>query len=230
MQNILRFIGKYHFFLLFLFFEVIAFYLIVNYNNKHKEIFLNSSNSFSSFFLEISGGIKGYFLLKQANEELSRQNTYLRMLLSDNEVIRTEKFIFLNELPDSCRFIYQSARVINNSVNKGSNYITINLGSSSNIKPGTGLISARGLVGIVTNVSKNYSVAISLLNTKFRVSAKLRNSEYFGSLTWDGKSYQHAILREIPAHASVQVGEAIVTSGYSAIFPETEDTTPFPLV
>jgi rod shape-determining protein MreC len=192
----------------------------VNYNHTQREIFINSSNRFSAFFLEISGNVKGYFSLKKANDELSRQNAYLSTLLPESSIKSKDITNSLNELNDSANYIYKPAKVINNSINKSNNYITINRGSSSNIKSGTGIISARGLVGIVYNVSKNYSVVISLLNTKFRVSAKLRNSEYFGSLSWDSKSYQHAILSEIPSHVFLQAGEAIVTSGYSAIFPE----------
>jgi rod shape-determining protein MreC len=199
--------------------EVFSFYLIVNYNHTQREIFLNSSNRFTSFFLEISGSVKGYFSLKKANDDLSRQNAYLRSLLPE-PALMSDDLMLINDLFDSVNYVYHPARVINNSVNKTNNYITINQGSASGIKIGTGVISARGIVGIVSNVSTHYSVVISLLNSKFKVSAKLRNSEYFGSLSWDYNSYQHALLSEIPSHVLLQKGDAIVTSGYSAIFPE----------
>ena len=219
MGNIFRFLEKYRFFLSFLLFEVFSFYLIINYNHAQREIFLNSSNIFSSFFLERAGNIKGYFSLKKANDELSRENAYLRTLLTEQNAfhkIDTTDYIYkLNE-----KYTYFPAKVINNSINKSNNYITLNRGELHELKPGMGVISPRGLVGIVLNVSPNYASVISLLNTKFRVSAKLRDSEYFGSLTWDGKSYKHVTLSEIPAHAPLQIGEAVVTSGYSAIFPE----------
>jgi len=219
MGNIFRFIEKYHFFLLFFVFEFFSFYLIVNYNQTQNEIFLNSSNRFSSFFLEISGGVKGYFSLKKTNDELSRENAYLRTMIPEQFTQNEENASYI-EFQDSIPYIYMSAKVINNSINKPNNYLTLNKGSLDNISLGNGVISARGVVGIVSHVSPHHSSVISLLNPKFRISAKLRNSDYFGSLIWDGKSYQHAILSEIPDHVLVQIGEAIVTSGYSAIFPE----------
>ena len=221
MGNVFRFIAKYKVFLVFILFEVLSFYLVVNYNQTPRETFFNSSNRFTSFFLEISGNIKGYFFLKKANDELSRENAYLKTMLPEKSVLEIDDFIgSLFDIPENHNYRYYPAKVINNSVNKNNNYITVNRGEAHNLKPGMGVISPRGLVGIVSNVSPRYAAVISLLNTKFRVSAKLRDSEYFGSLTWDGKSYRHVILSEIPAHASVQIGEAVVTSGYSAIFPE----------
>jgi len=220
MRTFLRVIEKYHFILIFLLLEVVSFYLIINYNQTQREIFLNSSNRFASFFLEISGNIKGYFFLRKANEDLLRENAYLRTLLPELTVSQKETAISKYEVQNNNLYNFQPARVINNSINKSNNYITLNKGSKHNVSPGSGVISARGLVGIVSNVSNNHAAVISLINTKFRVSAKLRDSDYFGSLSWDGKSYQHAVLSEIPSHAPVRVGEAVVTSGYSAIFPE----------
>ena len=220
MGNIFKFIEKYHFFLLFLLFEFFSFYLIINYNQTQKEIFLNSSNRFASIFLEISGGVKGYFSLKKTNDELSRENAYLRTMIPEQMIYLDEHANSNFGLQDSTPYVYIPAKVINNSINQPNNYLTLDKGSLHNINQGNGVISARGVVGIVSHISPHHSVVISLLNPKFRISAKLRNSDYFGSLVWDGKSFQHAILSEIPDHVLVQTGEAIVTSGYSAIFPE----------
>lgn len=220
MGNIFRFIEKYHFFLLFLVFEFFSFYLIVNYNQTQKEIFFNSSNRFASFFLEISGGVKNYFSLKKANDDLSRENAYLRAFVPEKIIRDMEEANSFSEIKDSINFLYQPAKIINNTINKPHNYITINKGATDNICVGNGVISARGIVGIVSHVSSHYSSVISILNTKCRISAKLRNTDYYGSLSWDGTSYQHAILSEIPSHVNIQIGEAVVTSGYSAIFPE----------
>ncbi|TCO10744.1 rod shape-determining protein MreC [Natronoflexus pectinivorans] len=219
MINFIRFIIRYHFFFLFLLFEVVCFYMLVSYNHHHRETFLNSSNKIAASILTVSGSFTEYFSLKRSNEELARENAYLRAMLPEN--LRETAAQPLNENErDSVNYIYYPAGVVHNSVNKLQNFITINRGARDGIEPEMGVISARGVVGVVRHVSKNYSTVLSLLNTQVRVSAKLRDSDFFGSIAWDGNSVAHAILSDIPAHASISIGEAVVTSGYSAIFPE----------
>ncbi len=220
MRNFIRFIIRYHFLFLFLLFETFCFYLLINYNHRHQETFINSSGKVVASFLEISGTFKDYVSLRRANEELSRENALLRTQIPENIPSISEPKLARQESDDLFIYQYRAGKVINNSVHRAHNFITINKGSKHGIAPEMGVISARGLVGIVRHVSPNYSTAISLLNNQFRVSAKLRDSNYFGVLEWDGKSYQHAILTEIPGHAPVSTGDAIVTSGYSTIFPE----------
>jgi rod shape-determining protein MreC len=218
MREIIRFITKHHLFFLFLLFETLSFYLLVNYNHHHNQTFINSSGKLTASILEVSGNFSEYFSLKKANEELSRENAYLRTQLPENNQINNQDRPTQNSYGGI--YNYTSARVVNNSVNKLNNYITINKGSNHGIVAEMGVISARGLVGIVRHVSPNYSTVLSLLNTHFKASAKLRDSNFFGSLEWSGSSFEHAILSEIPAHANMSVGDAVVTSGYSAIFPE----------
>lgn len=207
--------------MLFLAFETLALYLVVNYNQLQQQTFISTSNRITASFLEVSGSLRNYFALKRVNDELSRENAFLRSQIQNMaETAPSPSVVSSVDLLTPDRFHYRHAKVINNSVNKQFNYITINRGAMHGIKPETGVISARGLVGVVKNVSPHYSTVISLLNTRLKVSAKLRDSNYFGSLEWDGSSYRHAILIEIPAHAPVQVGDAVVTSGYSTIFPE----------
>lgn len=112
------------------------------------------------------------------------------------------------------------AEVINNSVTKTNNYITLDKGSEDGITEEMGVINQDGIVGIVNQVSKHYSVVISLLNNKLRISCKVKGDDAIGSLTWRGESPDYATLEELPRHATFQVGDTIVTSGYSAIFPE----------
>ena len=111
------------------------------------------------------------------------------------------------------------AQVINNNISHYENYITLNKGERDGIKPLMGIIGHNGIVGIVTTVGPKYSVAISLLNTKLRLSAKIKESEYFGSLVWKGNDSRYAVLEELPLHVHFEIGDTIVTSGYSAAFP-----------
>lgn len=118
------------------------------------------------------------------------------------------------------RYRFIPAEVINNSVNRQNNYITLNKGRKDGIRPEMGIVGPAGIVGIITNVSDNYSTGPTVLNKRWRVSAKIKNSNYFGSLTWDGLNYRIAQLNEIPFHVELAVGDTIITSGYSSVFPE----------
>lgn len=220
MRNFIRFIIRNHFLLLFLLFEIVSFYFIFNYNEYHRNIYLSSSNKVSGFLYERFSSVIQYFELKKTNEELARKNAELRNSL-DQQTFYTGRSIDLKVDTVAGRFYrYRSARVINNSVNKHFNYLTLNKGMKDGIARDMGVISSRGLVGVVLNTSDNYATAISLLNTRLKISARLRKTGFFGSLSWGGSSYRHATLSGIPAHASPSVGDAVVTSGYSSIFPE----------
>jgi rod shape-determining protein MreC len=117
-------------------------------------------------------------------------------------------------------FNFIPARIINNSVNRQQNYITLNKGSKHGIKTDQGIISGSGIVGVVTSVSDSYSMGLSVLNPRWSISAKLKNSGFYGSLVWDGKDYRIVKLNEIPFHIDLAIGDTVVTSGYSSIFPD----------
>jgi rod shape-determining protein MreC len=117
-------------------------------------------------------------------------------------------------------YVYSSAKVINNSTNKRQNYITLDKGGINGIKPEMGVISSKGVVGIVKNVSGNFSSVMSVLHEKNKLSAKIKKSGYFGSLVWGNNSYRIADLKDIPNHVKLAIGDTIVTSGFSSIFPE----------
>jgi len=220
MRSLLRFLAKYHAVFLFVFLEVLSITMIVKYNNYQRVKFLNSSNQLTGSIYDGYWGIAQYFSLKQLNDELAEENAKLR-----SELMREELSKIGNDAPqqDSLyqqNFFFLTAKVINNSVNRVHNYILLNKGSRHGIKPDMGVVSSDGVVGVVTNVSKNYCTVISLLNNRLKISAKIKRNNYFGSLTWNGDDYRKAELDEIPFHVDVAKGDTIVTSGYSAIFPE----------
>ena len=138
MKEIFRFIEKYNFILLFLIFEAISFSLIVNYNQTQEATFIASSNRFAASFLKISGNIREYFSLKQTNNELSRENAYLRTQIPASSVRSSEMVISVNDVLDPGAYLYHPAKVINNSINKPNNYITLNRGSNHGITPESG--------------------------------------------------------------------------------------------
>lgn len=220
MRNLLRFIIRYHFFFLFLLLETVSVILIVQKNNYQRAQFINFSKSLQGSYYETFGGIREYLSIRQTNRDLYMENTLLRNRV--DRLVRNRETNYnggYDSIPQR-QFSYIPARVINNSVNKQFNFITLNKGSHHGIEPEMAVIAPNGVVGVVYATSGNYSMVIPMINRNFRLSAKILKNGYFGSLSWTGSGYQAAILEEIPFHVEIQTGDTIVTSGYSAIFPE----------
>jgi len=199
---------------------VIAFFLLLNQNNFQKARFLNITQSITGRIYDKIDNVTNYLSLNKINKELAEENTELINLLE--RTYRSDEIFFYKESDTLYHqsYFYTSARVINQTVNKQHNFLTLNMGSNVGVRPEMGVISQDGLIGIVVNVSRHFSRVMSLLNLDFRVSAKFLKNNYFGSLHWDGKDYTKVKLDEIPYHIDVNKGDTIVTSGYSAIFPE----------
>jgi len=220
MKNLLHFIVRFHFTILFIVIEIFSLLLLVNYNNYQKVQFLNSSNVISGGIYEKISALNDYLSLAKNNEELNRENTRLNNLLANSFKLSVDSSYLYNDTLYQQQYIFRNAKIINNSVNKQLNYIILNKGELQGIKPEMAVITSQGVVGVVKSVSRNFSTVISLLNNRLRVSAKIKKNNYFGSLSWDGEDYRKARLYEIPFHVPIQPGDSIVTSGYSSIFPE----------
>lgn len=220
MKNLLHFIVRFHFTILFIVFEIFCLLLLVNYNNYQKSEFLNSSNAISGGIYEKVSSVTDYLSLAKTNEELNRENVRLRNLLHSSYKLTTDSsFVFLDTIYKQ-QYIYRTAKIINNSVNKQLNYITLNKGRIHGIEREMAVVTDNGVVGVVKSVSDNFASVISVLNDRLRISAKLKGNNYHGSLIWDGLDYRKAMLKDIPFHVKIAKGDTIVTSGYSAIFPE----------
>lgn len=220
MKNLLHFIVRFHFTILFVVIEIFCMLLLVSYNNYQKTEFLNSSNAVAGNLYEKVSSTTDYLALAETNEQLNRENTRLKNILADSYKMSVDSSVLYNDSIYQQQYIYRTAKIINNSVNKQLNYITLDKGSLNGIKPEMAVVTDKGVVGVIKSVSKNFSTAISLLNGRISVSAKIKKNDYFGSLTWDGKDYKTARLFEIPVHVPIQAGDTIVTSGFSSIFPE----------
>ncbi len=214
MRSNLHILRKYGHILLFLFYEMIAFVLIVNYNVKQKEIFLHSSSLFFGAVSKKSAEVGDYLSLRQSNDELLRENA---RLLKD--LIRIPRI--LQEELDTSRYPYEviPARVINNSIQTTHNYFTIDKGSNDRVATNMGVITSDGVAGIVTQVSTHYATVLSLLHINSRISASIKEEDYFGTIFWDGKAFDRLSLKGIPKHIKLQNGLIVETNGYSTIFP-----------
>jgi len=204
--------------------------MIVTYNNFQRASFLDSSNFFSGSILDWFSSYTQYLNLKSVNLKLAEENALLRTALQDRLIKTnygnslTKDSLYLSSInTDSLKranYFFSTARIVNNSVNQQHNFITINKGWFNGVKRDMGVIANGNVVGLVINVSDHYSTVISLLNSRWKLSAKIKSNNYFGSLSWNGKDYRKVSLNEIPYHVPVQNGDTVVTTGYSASFPE----------
>jgi rod shape-determining protein MreC len=171
-------------------------------------------------FSRIAGNFREYVSLREENRKLVEENNRLYNLLKSSYRITSPESFKVNDSVYKRNYVYTDAKVINNSTNKQYNYITLNKGKIHGIEQDMAVLSNDGIVGIVKNVTDNYSSVISLLNRNFKVNAKIKRTGYFGPLMWTGRGHTKAILTDIPHHVQILIGDTVVTSGYSAIFPE----------
>ena len=224
MRNLLNFFLKYNDWFLFILLEVISFVLLFRFNNYQGSAFFTSSNQVAGMVYESANKVTGYFHLKtindglvQKNVELELQVEHLRSALMELTADSTE----IERMKSNALLGYDiyRASVINNSLTHADNYITLNKGENDGIRREMGVISGSGVVGIVYQTSPNYSVVIPILNSKSSISCKIKRSDYFGFLKWDGGSSQYATVKDMPRHSLFTLGDTIVTSGHSAVFP-----------
>lgn len=225
MRNLLNFLIKYNYWFLFLLLEVASFILLFRFNHYQQSVYFTSANGVAGKVYEISGGITSYFHLKTANEDLLDRNMWLEQRLLFLENVLKEKGLDSARLYSMERLApteYQifKANVIKNSLNKADNYITLDRGTTEGIRPEMGVVDANGVVGIVYKTSPHYSLVIPLLNSKSSISCKIVGSDYFGYLKWEGGNSRFAYLKDLPRHAEFNLGDTVVASGYSTVFPE----------
>lgn len=227
MENLLLFFKRFGLFIQFLALEIVAIVLLVSFNGYQRSVFMSSAGWLSGSLYETVDAVSGYFHLREVNEALSAENARLKNELAryrhqdDMAMVSAVDSLYLTAADTAYwqPYRYVSARIIQHSINKAQNYITINKGTEAGIQPDMGVVSAQGVVGIVKSVSKHYAVVMPLLNVQSRISCKLDSSKNFGSLIWDSADYRYATMQEVPGHVQVIPGETVSTSGFSAIFP-----------
>lgn len=216
MHNLLLLFARIGNLILFVFLEILCIYLIVNYNQSQKSIFLNSSNVFSAALNKRTNNLTNYLQLRNSNEVLADENS---KLLENLINLRSQRQLPLMNNDSTANYQLLSAEVINNSVNQKNNRFTLNKGEQDGISKGMGIINNDGLVGIINDVSQNYSTALSILNLRTYVSVRIKRTGDIGELRWDGKSIKKMNVNAIPPQVEVIQGDSIVTSGFSTIFP-----------
>ena len=225
MRNLINFLLKYNYWFLFVILEVASFVLLFRFNNYQQSVYFTSANTVVGAVYEVSGGISSCFHLKSVNEDLLDRNMLLEEQINNLEKALKERqldSIAVNSIRKMPQKDYQlfKARVIKNSLNLADNYITLDKGSSSGIHSEMGVVDGNGIVGIVYETSPSYSVVISVLNSKSNISCKIVGSDYFGYLKWEHGDSRYAYLKDLPRHAEFNLGDTVVTSGFSTVFPE----------
>lgn len=225
MRNLLSFFLRYSAWFVFTFYAVISSWLLFTKNPFQHHVYLTSAGAVASGVYEVTSKITSYVGLRDINEDLQWRNAALEaevIMLRDQTRKLSQALLqdSLRSLDSIGKFRFVIASVINNSVIRPHNYITIDKGEADGIGPEMGVMDQNGVVGVTNVVSDHHARVISLLNPNFRLSCKLRGNDAFGSLVWDGKSPSEALLEELPRQVKFQQGDTIITSGYSAMFPE----------
>lgn len=224
MQNFLRFVSKFGSLLMFLLLQGLSFYLLFTSNSFQHSVFFSSANQIAGEVYSVRDNMLRYFSLNEDNEKLIKDNiafqNEIARLKSNLEQFADSSEIALLRIKEAEEFRLIPGRVIHNSVTHIKNYMTLNIGSVDGVKPEMGVANTDGIIGVVSQVSDHYSVVIPVLNPEIRFSCKIKNSNTSGSLAWDEVDRRFAYLEEIPPYVAVNKGDTIVTSGFSAIFPE----------
>ena len=225
MRNLLDFLIKYHHWFVFILLEVTSGVLLFQYNSYQGSVWLSSSNAVVGKIYEWESGLLQYFSFREANEQLTMRNFYLerqvdqlRRLYAD--LTKDTTVMERNELQFLSQYQLIPAKVVDNSVNRIDNLMTIDKGRADGVEVDMGVACGNGAVGVVYLTSEHYSVVIPLLNaTSSRISCSIRNRDYFGYLHWYGGDPSVAYVEDVPRHAKFKLGEWVVTSGFSTIFP-----------
>ena len=219
MRNLLRFLWKYSNFVLFILMEVYCLYLVFQNNSFQKAGWINSSNEFVGSIYTTVNSIKEYFALKETNEMLAAENALLHSKSLDAyaKYIITPKTISDTILKQ--QYTYIPAEVVNNSVNRRNNYLTLNRGYKQGITADMAVIASNGIIGYTKDVSANFCTVLSILNKDAKISAKIKRFGELGSLIWEGGDYRYGLLQDIGTHVKITKGDTIVTSNFSDIFP-----------
>lgn len=220
MWNLIRFFAKNGPFFTWLLLAIASIILLCQQNPYHRSLWIGSANAVIGSIYETSANITSYFGLRQINEDLLSRTGKL-----EEENIRLKRILREYEdanalaLDTTTQYQYTIAHVISNSITRAENYLTIDKGSADGIYQDQGVADQNGVVGIVSKVGKHHSLIISVLNPKLRLSVSLLDNESYGSLVWDGKSPEYALLEDLPRTVKFEKGDTVVTTDYSPAFP-----------
>jgi rod shape-determining protein MreC len=223
-RNLILLIKQFHSFFIFLLLELVCLIIVFKNNNYQQSSYINSSRNVSGTFYSQKAKLTGFINLTEVNDSLMKENAALRKELGitmDVNPLKDSTFskqIHVDSSLQTAHYTYIPAKVLNNTIDQTINYITLNVGSKQGIKKNMAVISANGIVGRISHVSENYSVALSFLSDRFNVSSMVSDGTV-GKLSWDGKDPDYGILSGIPQSVKLKPRDSVFTSGFGN-FPE----------
>jgi rod shape-determining protein MreC len=201
--------------------EVLSLAFLFSYNGYQKSVYFTTANDVVGSTYNVISGITSYLhlqeenqALEQKNEELRRQIIEIQRQIDEHHL---DSMLRMPSLPKKYDLVH--AQVINGTLHKSNNLLTINKGEADGIRPEMGVVCSQGVVGIVYMTSEHYSIVMPILHVNSKISCRLRNSEYFGSLIWQRGYADIAYVTSIPRHAEVAPKDIVETNGFSDIFP-----------
>lgn len=207
--------------ILFLLLEGISFYLIITYNDAQAKIYHNTINVISGSIANQASNIRGYFSLNEQNSILLKENAKLKSKLfnlAEKQGAKPEDLDL--KVTQNQIFNLISARVVNNSISLRNNFLSLNKGRKAGITENQGVIGENGVIGITKAVNDNYTTVMSIFNSQTKISARIKDKGYFGSLVWNNNGdVRYMTLNDIPKHVPIKLGDKVETSGYSNLFP-----------
>lgn len=229
MRNLIEFLKNYNHWFLFILLEVISVVLLFKYNSYQGSVWFSSANAVTGKINEMNSKVESYFYLSALNGQLTERNLMLEQqlrtlqeqMLDSQQLARLKDTAYYNssQMPLLRNYKLIQAKVIDNSVARPDNLLTIDRGEKDGVKADMGVACGSGIVGIVYMTSAHYSIVIPVINTHSNISCAIDGRGYFGYLRWDGRLSDIAYVEDIPRHARFRKGDRIVTSGYSSVFP-----------
>ena len=227
MQQLIYFIQKYKYVLYFLLLQFISLFLIINNHSYHRSKFISSANSITGGIYEKRKSVSDYLDLNIQNKSLAEENVKLKneIAILRSQLDSTKQFTVIDTSLYHQQYKYIDGIITKNEYHKSYNYLTINRGKKDGVSSEMAVVNHIGIVGVTDAVSNSYARVRSILNRSNEINVRLKKSNasgnyYYGSLSWDTKNYQIVQLSDIPRQATINIGDTIVTSGRSAIFPE----------
>lgn len=224
MHNLIEFLAKYNHWFVFVVLEVVSMVLLFSFNSYQGSVWFSSANAVTGKLYEWDANVETFFSLTKVNQELTQRNAYLEQQVSQlseklTDATKDSTLAKRNQMALLQNYKLIPAKVVANSIDKPGNLMTIDKGSADGVHKDMGVVCGTGVVGIVYLVAEHYSVLIPVLNTKSNISCTIQNRGYFGYLRWKGGVSEYAYLEDVPRHAHFKLGDNVVTSGYSAVFP-----------
>lgn len=226
MSNIFQFIYKHLHWVIFIALEVLCFVLLFSYNSFQGSVYLSTAGDVTARLLKGKDKLTSYFGLVEKNQALAIQNAQLQQRIVELEMLNDLHQLDSLAQTEALQRVYRSgyhirpAQIIDKSINKTDNYLTIDRGTADGLKPDMGVVGVDGVVGTIFKCTEHYSLVMPLLNSDSYTSCKVFGSKDIGILQWHGGDSRYATLHDLPRHSVVELGDTIVTSGNSSYFPE----------